>query len=173
MIIIRAAQEKDIAPILEIYNYAIRHTTSVYSDTAHTMEMRTKWFEEKKAANHPVLVAEVDDKIAGFISYGPFRSWPGYRYTVEHSVHVHKDFRRQGIASRLLEKMIEIARKNGVHAIIGGVDAANDASIKLHEQFGFEEVGCLKQVGYKFDHWLDLVFVELVLDIPDNSRDKE
>jgi L-amino acid N-acyltransferase YncA len=167
MITIRTAEEKDIAPILEIYNYAILHTTSVYSYIEHTLEMRQKWFEEEKAANHPVLVAEVDDKVAGFISYGPFRSWPGYRYTVEHSVHVHKDFRRQGIASHLLEKMIEAARENGVHAIIGGVDAANDASIKLHKQFGFEEVGCLKQVGYKFNQWLDLVFVELVLDTPE------
>src|ERR1700735_2647949 len=128
MTTIRPAGEKDIAAILEIYNYAILHTTSVYSYVEHTMEMRMKWFEEKKAANHPVLVAEVDNTIAGFISYGPFRSWPGYRHTVEHSVHVHKDFRRQGIASRLLEKMIEVARQNGVHAIIGGVDAANDAS---------------------------------------------
>jgi len=171
MITIRTAEEKDIAPILEIYNYAILHTTSVYSYIEHTLEMRQKWFEEKKAANHPVLVAEVDDKVAGFISYGPFRSWPGYRYTVEHSVHVHKDFRRQGIASHLLEKMIEAARENGVHAIIGGVDAANDASIKLHKQFGFEEVGCLKQVGYKFNQWLDLVFVELVLDTPEKPME--
>lgn len=167
MITIRPAEEKDIAPMLEIYNYAILHTTSVYSYTAHTMEMRRKWFEEKKAANHPVLVAETDNKVAGFISYGPFRPWPAYKYTVEHSVHVHKDFRRQGIASLLLEKMIEIAKQNGVHAIIGGVDAANDASIKLHEQSGFKEVGCLKQVGYKFNQWLDLKFVELVLDTPE------
>lgn len=167
MITIRPAEEKDIAPMLEIYNYAILHTTSVYSYTAHTMEMRRKWFEEKKAANHPVLVAETDNKVAGFISYGPFRPWPAYKYTVEHSVHVHKDFRRQGIASLLLEKMIEIAKQNGVHAIIGGVDAANDASIKLHEQSGFKEVGCLKQVGYKFNQWLDLKFVELVLDKPE------
>lgn len=167
MITIRPAEEKDIAPMLEIYNYAILHTTSVYSYTAHTMEMRRKWFEEKKAANHPVLVAETDNKVVGFISYGPFRPWPAYKYTVEHSVHVHKDFRRQGIASLLLEKMIEIAKQNGVHAIIGGVDAANEASIKLHEQSGFKEVGCLKQVGYKFNQWLDLKFVELVLDTPE------
>lgn len=167
MITIRPAEEKDIAPMLEIYNYAILHTTSVYSYTAHTMEMRRKWFEEKKAANHPVLVAETDNKVAGFISYGPFRPWPAYKYTVEHSVHVHKDFRRQGIASLLLEKMIEIAKQNGVHAIIGGVDAANDASIKLHEQFNFKQVGHLKEVGYKFNQWLDLVFVELVLDTPE------
>lgn len=169
MITIRSAEEKDIAPILEIYNYAILHTTSVYSYAAHTMEMRAKWFEEKKAANHPVLVAEIDTKVVGFISYGPFRSWPGYRYTVEHSVHVHKDYRRRGVAALLLEKMIEIARQNGVHAIIGGVDAANDASIKLHEQFNFKQVGHLKEVGYKFDRWLDLVFVELVLDTPEKQ----
>jgi L-amino acid N-acyltransferase len=171
MTTIRAAEERDLAAILEIYNYAIVHTTSVYSYTPHTLEMRTKWFREKQAANHPVLVAETNTIITGFISYGPFRVWPGYKYTVEHSVHVHKDYRRQGIASMLLEKMIDIAKQNGVHAIIGGVDAANETSIKLHEQFNFKEAGCLKQVGYKFNQWLDLKFMELLLETPANPTE--
>src|SRR5579863_4691879 len=106
MPIIRPAEEKDIPAILDIYNYAILHTTSVYSYAPHTMEMRKKWFEEKKAANHPILVAEADNKIVGFIAYGNFRAWPAYKYTMEHSVHVHKDHRRQGIARLLLEKII-------------------------------------------------------------------
>jgi len=166
MIIIRIAEEKDIAEILGIYNWSILNTTSVYSNTPHTLEMRKKWFEEKKAANHPVLVAEKDNKVVGFISYGPFRSWPGYKYTVEHSVHVDKDHRRQGIAGMLLKKLIEAARQNEVHAIIGGIDASNTASVKLHEQYNFREVGHLKEVGFKFNKWLDLKFLELVLDTP-------
>ncbi|HTB32706.1 MAG TPA: GNAT family N-acetyltransferase [Bacteroidia bacterium] len=166
MIAIRIAEDKDLPEILEIYNYAILHTTSVYSYKPHTLDMRKKWLEEKRAANHPVFVAETGGKIVGFIAYGPFRAWPGYKYTVEHSVHIHKDFRRQGIARILLAKLIEAAKENNVHAILGAIDADNHASVKLHEQFGFREVGHLKEVGYKFNKWLDLVFYELVLETP-------
>jgi len=168
MIIIRPAEEKDIVEILDIYNWSILNTTSVYSYIAHTLEMRKKWFEEKQTANHPVFVAETANKVVGFISYGPFRAWPGYKYTVEHSVHIDKDYRRQGLAGMLLKKLIESAKQNEVHAIIGVIDAANMASIKLHEQFNFKEVGHLKEVGYKFNKWLDLKFLELVLETPEN-----
>jgi phosphinothricin acetyltransferase len=172
MITIRSAEEKDIPDILEIYNWSILNTTSVYSNNPHTLEMRKKWFEEKKAAKHPVIVAEKENKVVGFISYGPFRTWPGYKYTVEHSVHVDKDHRRLGIAGMLLKKIIEVAKQNDVHAIIGGIDAANEASVKLHEQFNFKEVGLLKEVGYKFNKWLDLKFMELILETPANPTEK-
>lgn len=168
MIAIRPAEEKDIPEILEIYNYAILHTTSVYSYAPHTPEMRKKWFAEKKASNHPVFVAEKNNKVTGFISYGPFRAWPAYKYTMEHSVHVHKDYRRQGIASQLLQKIIEVARQNGIHTLIGVIDSSNTASIKLHEQFHFKEAGHFKEVGYKFNKWLDLKFLQLVLETPAN-----
>ena len=168
MITIRSAEEKDLPEILEIYNYAILNTTSVYSYKPHTLEMRKKWFDEKMAANHPVLVAVSEGRVAGFIAYGPFRVWPAYKYTVEHSVHIKKDFWRQGIAKMLLAKIIEIAKENGVHSIIGGIDASNEPSIKLHEQFNFKEAGNFKEVGYKFNKWLDLKFYQLVLETPAN-----
>lgn len=168
MISIRPAEEKDIPEILEIYNYAILHTTSVYSYKPHTMEMREKWFAEKKAANHPVFVAMSNEKVAGFVAYGPFRAWPAYKYTVEQSLHVQKDYWRQGIAKMLTTKIIEAARQNGVHSIVGGIDASNIASIKLVEQFNFKEVGHFKEVGYKFNKWLDLKFYQLVLETPEN-----
>jgi L-amino acid N-acyltransferase len=170
MLIIRPAEEKDIAEILEIYNYAILNTTSVYAYLPHTLEMRKKWFDEKKVANEPVFVAEIDNKVAGFVSYGAFRIWPAYKYTAEHSVHVHKNYRRQGIAKMLLSKIIESAKQNDKHALIGAIDAANTASIKLHEQFNFKEVGHFKEVGYKFNKWLDLIFMELVLETPANPK---
>ncbi len=170
MITIRNAEEKDIPEILDIYNHSVLHTTSVYSYKPHTLEMRRKWFEEKKAAGHPVIIAEEDNRIAGFIAYGPFRSWPAYKYTVEHSVHIHPDFRRKGIASMLMKEMIEFAAKNDVHAIIAGIDSANFASTKLHLQFNFKEVAHFKEVGYKFNKWLDLIFMELVLETPANPK---
>jgi L-amino acid N-acyltransferase len=172
MITIRSAEEKDIPGILEIYNWSVSNTTSVYSYTPHTLEMRNKWFEEKKSAGHPVFVAEADDRVAGFIAYGHFRAWPGYKYTVEHSVHVHLDYRRRGIAKLLLAKIIEAAKQNDVHAIVAGIDASNDASIKLHAQFNFMEVGHFKEVGYKFNKWLDLVFMEMVLETPVNPKEE-
>lgn len=171
MIVIRPAQEKDIPEILYIYNFAILNTTSVYSYLPHTLEMRKKWFGERKAAGQPVFVAETYNKVAGFISYGPFRQWPAYKYTMEHSVHVHKDYRRQGVASMLLEKLIVAAKENNVHSLIGAIDAGNTASIKLHEQFHFKEVGSFKEVGYKFDQWLDLKFFQLLLETPANPTE--
>jgi L-amino acid N-acyltransferase len=174
MILIRPAEERDLAEILEIYNHSILNTASVYSYKPHTMEMRKKWFEDRRAANQPVFVAETapqppkrgKKEIAGFVSYGPFRIWPAYKYTVEHSVHVHVDYRRQGVAKLLLAKIIESAKINEMHAIIGGIDAANTASIHLHEQFNFKEVAHFKEVGYKFNTWRDLKFYELVLETP-------
>ena len=130
--------------------------------------MRKKWFEEKKAAGHPIFVAEGDNKVAGFISYGHFRAWPAYKYTMEHSVHVHKDFRRQGVATMLVNKLIESAKQNDVHSLIGVIDASNAASVQLHEQFNFKEVGHFKEVGYKFNQWLDLKFFQLLLETPAN-----
>jgi L-amino acid N-acyltransferase len=171
MTTIRPASEKDLPEILDIYNHSIMNTTSVYSYKPHTLEMRKKWFDERQAAGHPVLVAETEGKIAGFIAYGPFRAWPAYKYTVEHSVHVHSEYRRRGIAGSLLRKMIEIARQNDVHAIIGVIDASNEASVKLHGQFDFIEVGHFKEVGYKFNKWLDLIFMELVLETPKEPKE--
>ena len=168
MITIRTAEEKDIPEILEIYNYAILNTTAVYSYKPHTLEMREKWFTEKKAANHPVFVAMSNGKVVGFVAYGPFRTWPAYKYTVEQSLHVHKDYWRQGIAKMLTTKIIEAAKLNGVHAIIGGIDASNAGSIKLVEQFNFKEVGHFKEVGFKFNKWLDLKFYQLLLETPAN-----
>ena len=168
---IRSATEKDLESILEIYNDAILNTTSVYNYKPHTIEMRKKWFAEKQVAGHPVLVATIGDKIVGFVSYGPFRAWAAYKYTVEHSVYVHPDFRKRGIAGELLEIIIETARQNNVHAIIAGVDSNNGISIQLHKRFKFVEVGHFKQVGYKFGKWLDLIFMELLLDTPENPTE--
>ncbi len=165
---IRPATENDLEAILEIYNHAIVNTTSVYSYKPHTIEMRKKWFAEKQLAKHPVFVAMVGEKVIGFVTYGPFRIWPAYKYSVEHSVYVHPDFRQRGIAKKLLEIIIATARQNDVHAIIAGIDADNAVSIHLHKQLHFAEVGRFKQVGYKFGKCLDLALMELVLDTPKN-----
>ena len=162
--IIRAATEKDLSAILEIYNDAIINTTAVYDYKPHTPEMRKKWFDDKVKSGIPVLVAEQANAVAGFASYGPFRAWAAYKYSAEHSVYVHPDFRRQGIAKTLLIALIEKAKQKNVHTLIAGIDADNEISIRLHESLGFSEAGRLNEVGYKFGRWLNLVFMQMILE---------
>ena len=128
--------------------------------------MRREWFDDKRAKGYPVLVAEAEGAVAGFATYGPFRAWPAYRYTVEHSVYVAETARRQGIARRLMKALLERARAQDYHVVIGGIVAENTASLALHEGLGFEKVAHFKQVGYKFGRWLDLTFMQVLLDTP-------
>ncbi|MFM2360141.1 MAG: hypothetical protein RLY16_2134 [Bacteroidota bacterium] len=164
MIHIRAAQEADLPRLLEIYNEIIINTTAVYDYAPHTLAMRQQWFKTKQEQGFPVLVAELNGQIAGFASFGPFRAWEGFKHTVENSVYVAPEFRGKGIAKHLMPPLIEAARALQLHAIVAGIDADNQASIQLHQYFGFVEVAHFKQVGKKFDRWLDLKFLELILD---------
>lgn len=160
---LRNATPDDLPEMLEIYNDVILTTTAVYSEKPHTLEMRQVWFNERKQAGFPVIVAVKNNNIVGFATYGHFRVWPCYRYTVEHSVYVRRESRGQGISKLLLNEIIDYARKVGMHVMIAGVDSENDISLKLHLQFGFEQVARFKEVGFKFDRWLDLIFLELIL----------
>ena len=162
-ILVRDACEEDLPTILEITNQAIRETTAVWSYTLATMDSRRQWLQDRQERNYPVLVAETDYKVVGFASFGDFRPWEGYRPTVEHSVYVAPQHHRQGIGRLLLSNLIDRARTAGKHSMIAGIDAANSASLHLHSQFGFVEVGRLPEVGWKFERWLDLVLLQLVL----------
>ena len=162
-ITIRHAKEQDIPAILDIYNHAILNTTAVYSEQPHTYEMRLAWYNERIGSDFPVFVAENEKEIVGFSSYGHFRAWPCYRYTVENSVYVHVDHRGKGISKLLIQPLLDYARGKGLHAMIAGIDADNQISCNLHSSFGFVEVAHFKEVGYKFDRWLDLKFMELIL----------
>lgn len=164
---IRNAKEDDLLSILNIYNDAILNTTSVYSEEPHTLEMRQAWYQERVNNGFPVLVAEEAGKIAGFCAYGHFRTWPCYRFTVEHSVYIDPLFRGQGISKLLLRPLINIARQKGIHAMIAGIDSENQVSYHLHQSLGFRQVAHFKEVGFKFDRWLDLLFMELLLDEDD------
>jgi phosphinothricin acetyltransferase len=173
---IRAATEDDLPAILGIYNEVIANTTAVYSERAVSLDDRRAWFDGRVAAGYPVLVAvstaaaasdtgdaTAGTAVVGFASFGDFRTWPGYRYTVEHSVHVAADRRGAGIGRALISALLPLAVALGKHVMIAGVDADNAASIHLHERLGFERVAHLRQVGRKFDRWLDLVFLQRYL----------
>jgi L-amino acid N-acyltransferase YncA len=163
MITIRSARETDLPEILEIYNHVILHTTAVYAYEPQTLEMRKTWYDGKVKDGCPVFVAEAGGRVVGLSTYGPFRAWPAYKYTVENSVYVAADQRGKGIARLLMPPLIDAARAQSYHAIIASIDATNEASLSLHRSFGFGEVAHFRQVGFKFGRWLDLKFLELLL----------
>ena len=163
MIHIRKAVENDLPQLLSIYNDIILNTTAVYDYEPHTLEMRKQWFETKRQQGFPVFVAEEDGKILGFSSIGPFRAWAAYKYSVENSVYVAAKAREKGIGKLLLPPLIEAAKKLQLHTIIASIDATNEASLRLHKSFGFEEVAHFKEVGWKFERWLDLKFLQLIV----------
>jgi L-amino acid N-acyltransferase len=163
MITIRQATAADLPAILEIYNDVIVNTTAVYDYNPHTIAMRQQWFETKQQQGFPVFVAEENGEVLGFSSIGPFRAWAAYQYTVENSIYVAAAARGRGIAKLLMPPIIEAARKLKLHTMVAGIDASNEASIALHKKFSFTEVAHFKEVGYKFNRWLDLKFLQLIL----------
>jgi L-amino acid N-acyltransferase len=163
MISVRTAEETDLPALLDIYNDIILHTTAVYDYEPHTIGMRRAWWDKKKEQGFPVFVAEENGRVVGFSSIGPFRAWAAYQYSVENSVYVKADCRGKGIGKMLIPPLIEAARRAGMHTIIAGVDASNESSLCLHRHFGFAEVAQFKEVGWKFDRWLDLKFLQLML----------
>ena len=163
MIRIRTATEDDLPRLLEIYNDIIKNTTAVYDYEPHTIEMRKQWWETKQSQGFPVFVAEEEGHISGFSSIGPFRAWAAYKFSVENSVYVASDARGKGIGKLLIPPLLDASKKLGMHTVIASIDATNEASIKLHKRFGFEEVAHFKQVGWKFERWLDLKFLQLMI----------
>jgi L-amino acid N-acyltransferase YncA len=161
---IRSAHEEDLENILRIYNYSIVHTTSVYTYDPFTFGMMKKWFGHKQEEGFPIVVAEIEGEVVGYASYGEFRNWPAYKFTVEHSVHIDSNYRRKGIAKKLLDELIHLAKSKDLHSMVGCIDADNKSSIDFHENLGFKEVAHMKEVGYKFDRWLDLKIFQLILN---------
>ena len=164
MIEVRDAIADDLPAILEIYNDVIATTTAVYRDDPATLDDRQAWWQARVTQGYPVLVAHDDGAVLGFASFGDFRAWPGYRFTVEHTVHVRSDCRGRGVGHLLMTDVLRRGRELGKHVMVAGVDAENAGSIRFHERLGFERVGHLREVGFKFGRRLDLVFLQKMLD---------
>lgn len=162
-IAIRDARAADLAALLAIYNDAVLTTTAVYDYKPRSTEQQAAWFAAKREQNLPILVAEEANTVVGFASYGPFRPWPAYLHSVENSLYVAPDRRGGGIGSLLLPALIQRAADRGLHTMIAGIDATNEASLRLHAKFGFERVAQFREVGWKFERWLDLAFLQLML----------
>ena len=169
---INCTHEAHAAQILDIFNEAIANSTALYDYHPRTLASMMEWFRVKDAGNFPVIGAvDEDGRLMGFASYGTFRAWPAYKYTVEHSVYVHKDYRGKGLGRALMLRLIEAAKEQQFHVMIGGIDVENAGSIRLHESLGFVHAGTIRQAGFKFGRWLDLAFYQLTLDTPANPVD--
>lgn len=160
---IRDAVESDFEEITAIYNEVLTHSTAIYNDQQATVQERLAWWRARQQQGFPVLIATDDAVVKGFATFGDFRSWPGYRFTVEGTIHIHASARGQGIGKALLAELIRRATALGKHTMIAGVDSENQASIQFLQRAGFVQVAHLREVGYKFGRYLDLIFLQYFL----------
>jgi L-amino acid N-acyltransferase len=167
MKLISGARLRHSNAILAIFNEAIVNSTALYDYQLRTDADMQAWFDAKERKKYPVICVENDSgELMGFASFGQFRERPAYKYTVEHSVYVDARFRGLGVGRMLLEAIIAAAENQDYHVMVGGIDASNAVSIKLHESLGFTACGIVRQAGYKFGRWLDLAFYQLILKTP-------
>jgi L-amino acid N-acyltransferase len=167
MKLIRCNHHDHASQILAIFNEAIRTSTALFDYKPRTPESMLPWFAAKERGNFPVVgIESAEGQLLGFASYGSFRAWPAYKYSVEHSVYVHKNHRGKGLGRALMQELIAVAKTQNVHVLIGGIEMGNTGSIALHETLGFTHAGTLHHVGFKFGRWLDLSFYQLVLPTP-------
>lgn len=172
MRLVRCTYEAHAGAILEILNDAIVNTTAIYDYRPRSAASMVGWFETKTVRQYPVVGALADDgALLGFASYGMFRANPAYKYSVEHSVYVHKDHRRRGVGDAVMRELIGCAREQQYHLMVGGIDASNAGSIALHERLGFVHSGTITHAGFKFGRWLDLAFYTLTLETPTQPVD--
>lgn len=153
--------------ILKIFNEAIANSTALYEYEPRTLATIQKWFIAKEEKGYPVLGMEDNHSLLGFASYGDFRPWAGFKYSIEHSIYVDSQHRGKGIGKELLKQLILIAQQQNYHVMIGGIDADNYISIQLHQSMGFKHCGSIKQTGFKFGRWLDLELYQLILPTPE------
>jgi len=165
--IVSCTHARHAQAILDLFNDAIATSTALYDYQPRPLASMEPWFATKEKGNFPVIGLEDDaGQLLAFGSFGAFRAFPAYKYTVEHSVYVHKDHRGKRLGKAILLELMDAARERDVHAMVGAIDASNGGSIALHERLGFRHVGTLPQVGFKFGRWLDLAFYQLLLDTP-------
>jgi len=164
--IVRDATQGDLPRIRDLYNALVGSTTGAWTETPETLQERERWFAGQQHAHFPVLVAEHQGDVVGYAAYGSFRGegrWPGYRYTVEHSVHVDESMWGRGVGRALVDELVERAIASSIHVMVAAVDGANEASIAFHQRLGFEIVGRMPETGIKFGRWLDLVLMQRIL----------
>ncbi|MDC7681646.1 GNAT family N-acetyltransferase [Asticcacaulis sp. BYS171W] len=158
--LIRPAEPADFTAIADIYRDGVLHGTGTFDEVPPTASALQARWQEITAMNLPYLVAVEGDNIIGFAYASPFRQRVAYRYGVEDSIYVHPDHKGAGVGKALLSALITACTEGGFYAIYAVIgDAANTGSIRLHETLGFEHTGTLPRAGYKFDRWIDVIFM--------------
>lgn len=169
---LKPCTEKQLPEILAIFNDAILNSTALYDYKTRSLETMYAWYVDKQKGNYPVIGAfDANDTLLGFATYGMFRVRPAYKYTVEHSVYVQKDKRGNGLGKVLLHEIVNKAKEQNFHVLVGVIDTSNTVSMKLHENEGFVLTGIIKETGYKFGKWLDAAFYQLILKTPENPNE--
>ncbi|MBQ8000096.1 MAG: N-acetyltransferase [Ruminococcus sp.] len=160
--VIRKAEHRDIEALLDIYNYEVENTTATFDLNKKTTAQWTRWFECHNTDNHPLIVAEIEGLVAGYASLSTYREKEAYKSTVELSVYVKVPFRRQGVATALMEEILRLAKEDSItHTVVSVITSENTESISLHEKFGFKYSGTIHEVGVKFGRYLSISNFEL------------
>lgn len=159
---IRRATPADAAAIASIYNDAVLNSTATYDLEPETVEARRRWLAAQDRSGFPVLVAEEHGSVIGWGALGTFRAKPGFKHTAENSVYVVAGHRGSGVGTALLTELLAEARSLGLHVVVAAIDAESAASVRLHRALGFEPVGVFREVGRKFDRWLDVLFMQWI-----------
>jgi phosphinothricin acetyltransferase len=160
---VRDATAGDLPAIRELFNALIPTTTIAWRDDLASADEIATWFAQQQAANFPVLVADLDGLVAGYTCWSTFRGgprFPGYRHTVELTIHVRGDHHGRGVGRALMDALLDRARASDIHVLVAGIDAENGESIAFHRALGFVEVARMPETGRKFDRWLDLVLMQ-------------
>jgi L-amino acid N-acyltransferase len=163
VVLIRDAEDRDLPRIVELVNAFLLTTTAEWTETPHTLQDRRAWLESHRRAADPVIVAEINGEVAGFACYSDFRDsqkWPGYRFVVEHTIHVYEKHWHRGVGRALIEALCQRASVAGKRVMVAAVDGENVGSIRFHERCGFVEVARMPGIGFKFDRWLTLVLLQ-------------
>lgn len=161
--LIRPYRETDAEAVMNIINDSIINTSHNYDYDPKTLEEVRHLFQEKEKAGHPILIGESENQVCGYATYGMFRAKPGYRKTIEHSIYLTKKVQGKGLGMELMKRLIDLAKNQGYHAMIAGMDSKNLGSYHFHQRLGFVEVARIPEVAIKFNQWQTLVFMQLIL----------
>jgi phosphinothricin acetyltransferase len=159
---IRRAERTDVPAMREIFNEVLRNSNSIYREDEVTLKERYEWFDEKVSHDFPIFGAYLDGNLIGYAGYGSWRAAQGYRKTVELTIYVDSKYRGSGIGSKLMQTIIDQARVDGYHIMVGAIDSENISSIDFHKRFGFIETARMPEVALKNGQWLNLVFMQLI-----------
>lgn len=160
---IRRMTADDMVAVTGIYNEAVRTTTATFDTEEKSPEDRKRWFLSH-GPKHPVLVSELGGKVVGWASISKWSDRGAYEGTAEVSVYVEGGERGKGVGRSLLKAIVEEGKRAGLHTLIARIVAGNDRSLSLFKSLGFVEIGTLKEVGYKFGSYHDVIYLQLIFD---------